>query len=295
LVALLRWTGADATQRTCAALQAERVNQFTQASSPRRADWRRRMRMGAATNHCAGREWLHMSKSQFLLTRAISERPDIGRTAIDRAVNSLNPFSVWNASAVKARAGMLARLAEDVWDVRPPQDGANQSDPSGSSEATPTSIATKGEPALEGYAQATPVTTSKIPVAAVIQTIVTPLMRQHATTKSTDHFGFSAVRMPVVTGDHNNDSRKQADCEPTGQNRSSERLIARGPKAIQKRPCPERTDGDQFEHNEASQLVGVAYDETEPAKADLERTIQNFLTGQYDNALRVVAFNTAEG
>jgi hypothetical protein len=40
---------------------------------------------------------------------------------------------------------------------------------------------------------------------------------------------------------------------------------------------------------------GIAYDETEPAKADLESTIQNFLTGQYDNALRVVAFNTAEG
>ena len=40
---------------------------------------------------------------------------------------------------------------------------------------------------------------------------------------------------------------------------------------------------------------GIAYDETEPAKADLESTIQNFLTGQYENALRVVAFNTAEG
>jgi len=40
---------------------------------------------------------------------------------------------------------------------------------------------------------------------------------------------------------------------------------------------------------------GIAYVETEPAKADLESTIQNFLTGQYGNALRVVAFNTAEG
>jgi hypothetical protein len=40
---------------------------------------------------------------------------------------------------------------------------------------------------------------------------------------------------------------------------------------------------------------GIAYDETEPAKADLESTIQNFLTGQYENAVRVVAFNTAEG
>jgi hypothetical protein len=40
---------------------------------------------------------------------------------------------------------------------------------------------------------------------------------------------------------------------------------------------------------------GVAYDETDPAKADRETIIRNFLTGQYGNALRVVAFNTAEG
>src|SRR5712675_2464937 len=40
---------------------------------------------------------------------------------------------------------------------------------------------------------------------------------------------------------------------------------------------------------------GIAYDETDPAKADRETIIRNFLTGQYNNALRVVAFNTAEG
>jgi hypothetical protein len=40
---------------------------------------------------------------------------------------------------------------------------------------------------------------------------------------------------------------------------------------------------------------GIAYDETDPAKADRETIIRNFLTGQYGNALRVVAFNTAEG
>jgi hypothetical protein len=41
--------------------------------------------------------------------------------------------------------------------------------------------------------------------------------------------------------------------------------------------------------------LGVAYDETDPAKADRETIIRNFLTGQYSDALRVVAFNTAEG
>jgi hypothetical protein len=40
---------------------------------------------------------------------------------------------------------------------------------------------------------------------------------------------------------------------------------------------------------------GIAYDETDPARADRETVIRNFLSGQYSNALHVVAFNTAEG
>jgi hypothetical protein len=39
---------------------------------------------------------------------------------------------------------------------------------------------------------------------------------------------------------------------------------------------------------------GIAF-ETDPAEADRETIIRNFLSGQYSNALRVVAFNTAEG
>src|SRR5271169_4101607 len=41
--------------------------------------------------------------------------------------------------------------------------------------------------------------------------------------------------------------------------------------------------------------LGSAYVETDPAEADRETIIRNFLSGQYDNAVRVVAFNTAEG
>jgi hypothetical protein len=41
--------------------------------------------------------------------------------------------------------------------------------------------------------------------------------------------------------------------------------------------------------------TGLAYVETAPAEADRETIIRNFLSGQYSNALRVVAFNTAEG
>jgi hypothetical protein len=40
---------------------------------------------------------------------------------------------------------------------------------------------------------------------------------------------------------------------------------------------------------------GLAYDETDPAEADRETIIRNFLSGQYSNVLRVIAFNTAEG
>jgi hypothetical protein len=40
---------------------------------------------------------------------------------------------------------------------------------------------------------------------------------------------------------------------------------------------------------------GIAYVETDPAEADRETIIRNFLSGQYSNALRVIAFNTAEG
>jgi hypothetical protein len=41
--------------------------------------------------------------------------------------------------------------------------------------------------------------------------------------------------------------------------------------------------------------AGIGYDETDPAEADCETIIRNFLNGQYSNALRVVAFNAAEG
>ena len=41
--------------------------------------------------------------------------------------------------------------------------------------------------------------------------------------------------------------------------------------------------------------LGSAYVETDSAEADRESIIRNFLSGQYGNAVRVVAFNTAEG
>ena len=41
--------------------------------------------------------------------------------------------------------------------------------------------------------------------------------------------------------------------------------------------------------------LGRAYRETDAAEADRETIVRNFISGQYRNAVRVVAFNTAEG
>jgi hypothetical protein len=40
---------------------------------------------------------------------------------------------------------------------------------------------------------------------------------------------------------------------------------------------------------------GRAYLETDAAEADRETIIRNFISGQYDTPMRVIAFNTAEG
>jgi hypothetical protein len=41
--------------------------------------------------------------------------------------------------------------------------------------------------------------------------------------------------------------------------------------------------------------LGRAYLETDAAEADRETIVRNFISGQYRNAIRIVAFNTAEG
>src|SRR5450631_4285684 len=42
-------------------------------------------------------------------------------------------------------------------------------------------------------------------------------------------------------------------------------------------------------------LTGVAYVETDRAEADRESIIRNFLSGQYNRPLRVIAFSLGEG
>lgn len=41
--------------------------------------------------------------------------------------------------------------------------------------------------------------------------------------------------------------------------------------------------------------AGKVYRETDEADADLDTTINDLLSGQYNNPIRVIAFNTAEG
>jgi len=41
--------------------------------------------------------------------------------------------------------------------------------------------------------------------------------------------------------------------------------------------------------------LGRAFLETDDAEADRETIVRNFISGQYDSALRVIAFNTVEG
>lgn len=57
-------------------------------------------------------------KSQFLLTRCISELPAVGvNTSVERAVADLQPFEAWDSAAVDERQSQLAALATKVWEM----------------------------------------------------------------------------------------------------------------------------------------------------------------------------------
>ncbi len=57
-------------------------------------------------------------QSKLLLTRALSERPQVGtNTRIDRAVASIKPFPTWTEHDVLQRQRWLVELARSVWGV----------------------------------------------------------------------------------------------------------------------------------------------------------------------------------
>ena len=56
-------------------------------------------------------------KSQYLLTRVLGEKPDIGQTAIDRAVAAMKPFETWTRADIAQRAAWLSDLAAEAWSI----------------------------------------------------------------------------------------------------------------------------------------------------------------------------------
>ncbi|WP_374425431.1 DUF262 domain-containing protein [Paracoccus sp. (in: a-proteobacteria)] len=55
-------------------------------------------------------------QSKLLLTRALSERPQVGaNTRIDRAVASIEPYAEWNETSLHKRQRSLVTLARAVW------------------------------------------------------------------------------------------------------------------------------------------------------------------------------------
>ena len=60
-------------------------------------------------------------RSQFLLTRVISERPVVGvNTSVERAVAGLQPFGTWDSKSIEDRQAQLGALAAKVWQMPPP-------------------------------------------------------------------------------------------------------------------------------------------------------------------------------
>ena len=58
---------------------------------------------------------------------------------------------------------------------------------------------------------------------------------------------------------------------------------------------PEETDRDVYLVLENFGVLGHAWCETDEAAANRETLIQYLLTGQYEDPVRIVAFNTAKG
>jgi hypothetical protein len=61
-------------------------------------------------------------ESQLLLTRALAEKPKIGKnTKIDAAVSQLEPFPTWNEASIGVRQSQLIKLAHEIWNVPSPK------------------------------------------------------------------------------------------------------------------------------------------------------------------------------
>ncbi len=72
-------------------------------------------------NKAFSKKRLVYPKSKLLLAQAIAERPKIGvNTSIDRAVQDLESFKVWNEASINERQENLRSLALKIWRVPTP-------------------------------------------------------------------------------------------------------------------------------------------------------------------------------
>lgn len=64
------------------------------------------------------------SQSAFLLTKSLVSKPQVGvNTQLNRAVNDLKQFGVWDSKTIEQRQQMLGQLAHRVWQVPVKREG----------------------------------------------------------------------------------------------------------------------------------------------------------------------------
>lgn len=57
-------------------------------------------------------------KSQYLLTKTIAEKFDVGKnTSINRTLCEIHAFDVWTSESIEKRQEMLRQLARKVWEM----------------------------------------------------------------------------------------------------------------------------------------------------------------------------------
>lgn len=69
-------------------------------------------------NEIFGKKKKAYSQSKFLLTKSLAEKISVGTdTALNRAMKDIDTYEIWDSKSIESRQGMLARLAQQVWEM----------------------------------------------------------------------------------------------------------------------------------------------------------------------------------
>jgi len=69
-------------------------------------------------NEHFGKKKKAYSQSKFLLTKSLAEKISVGTdTALNRAMKDIDTYEIWNSKSIESRQEMLAKLAQQVWDM----------------------------------------------------------------------------------------------------------------------------------------------------------------------------------